>query len=64
MDLCGGKTTGILWESGGGKAHYMMPIRSFWLALAHTVNSVSLAKIGERDKDSIIAVVGEVSWAE
>lgn len=34
--------------------------QSFWLALAHIMNSVSLTKIGERDKDSIFAVLGEV----
>ena len=27
--------------------------KSFWLALAYIMNSVSLTKIGERDKDSI-----------
>ena len=47
-----------------GKGSVLMLISVFWLILAHTVNSVSLVKPGERDKDSIFAVVGEVSWAE
>lgn len=61
--MCGSlwrENCGVITGQWRGKTSLFDADQSFWLALARIMNSVSLTKIGERDKDSIFAVLGEV----
>lgn len=58
MDFCSGKSTGGIAGQWRGEISLLMLISSYWLALAHTVNRVSLTKFGECDEDGIFATVG------
>lgn len=53
VDFCSGKSTGGIAGQWRGEISLLMLISSYWLALAHTVNRVSLTKLVQRDNDSI-----------
>lgn len=64
MDFCSGKSTGGIAGQWRGEISLLMLISSYWLALAHTVNRVSLTKLVQRDNDSVSAPIGEFSCVE